>query len=114
MNFLSIQQAYPWKETTMKTRSQDLFNYLYQYSTTKLAWKKQRTTTRRFRSLQIGLALICILFVSGLAHGQGLGSIVGTLTDPSVAVMPSAKVTATGIGTVVSSTAMTASRWNYA
>lgn len=97
----------------MRTRSQDLINYLYQYSKTKLEWKKQRTTTRRFRSLQIGLALLCILFVSGLAHGQGLGSIVGTVKDPSGAVIPNAKVTATEIGKGFSRTAMTDSSGYY-
>src|SRR5258707_1143479 len=113
MNFLSIQQAYPWKETTMRTRSQDLINSLYQYNKTKLEWKKQGTTTRKFRSLQIGLALLCILFVSGLAHGQGLGSIVGTVKDPSGAVIPDAKVTATEVGKGFSRTAMTDSSGYY-
>jgi hypothetical protein len=47
----------------------------------------------------IALPLIASLFTPLLSHPQGLGSIVGTLTDPSGAAVASARVTATQAGT---------------
>lgn len=43
--------------------------------------------------------LFGFLFSAGLAYGQGLGSVAGTVTDPSGSVVPAAKVTAREIGT---------------
>jgi hypothetical protein len=43
--------------------------------------------------------LLAILFLPVLSRAQGLGSIVGTVTDPTGAAVPSAKITATQTGT---------------
>ena len=45
------------------------------------------------------LSLLCTLLVPAIARAQGLGSINGTVTDPSGAAVPGAKVTATQAGT---------------
>src|SRR5690242_16042227 len=51
----------------------------------------------RLRSLAFAF---CLLFVAGGAvYGQGLGSIVGTVTDPSGGLVPSATVKITDEGT---------------
>ena len=60
-----------------------------------------------------GLGLFCALLFSAFAHAQGLGSIVGTVSDPSGAVVASAKATATEAGTGFSRTAMTDSQGYY-
>src|SRR5690349_12099626 len=44
--------------------------------------------------------------VHGLVYAQALGSIVGTVTDPSGSVIAGAKVTATETGTGLSRTAV--------
>ena len=44
---------------------------------------------------------------SNLAHGQGLGSIAGTITDPTGAAIVSARITVTQIGTGFSREAAT-------
>ena len=49
--------------------------------------------------LTIALPLIATLFTPLLSHTQGLGSIVGNLTDPAGAAVASAKVSATQSGT---------------
>jgi len=48
---------------------------------------------------QVWFVLLFLLLFSSIALGQGLGSIVGTVTDPSGAVLGGAKITATEIGT---------------
>ena len=53
------------------------------------------------------LALISVFAFSGLAHGQGFGKIVGTVRDPSGAVITNATVTATEAGKGFSRTAST-------
>src|SRR5262249_17963509 len=53
------------------------------------------------------------LVFSGLIHAQGLGSIVGTVTDPSGAVIASAKITVTEVGTGLTRTATTDSEGHY-
>jgi hypothetical protein len=58
------------------------------------------------RSLHL-LCFVIFLFCSLFAFGQGSGSIVGTVTDPSGAVVPGATVTATDVGTGVSRAATT-------
>src|SRR5215472_8441460 len=45
------------------------------------------------------ILLLAILFFPVLSRAQGLGSIVGTVTDPTGAAVPSAKITATQTGT---------------
>ncbi len=49
-------------------------------------------------SRKLAFALILVLALSAWAHAQGLGTIVGTVTDPSGAVVPSAKVIVTQVG----------------
>ena len=43
--------------------------------------------------------LICSFVLSGIVYGQGLGELVGAVSDPSGAVIAGAKVTATEIAT---------------
>ncbi len=64
-------------------------------------------------SRTFGLGLFCVLLCSELAQAQGLGSIVGTVSDPSGAVVASAKVTAAEAGTGFSRTATTDSQGYY-
>ncbi|MGO9642465.1 MAG: carboxypeptidase regulatory-like domain-containing protein [Candidatus Acidiferrales bacterium] len=45
------------------------------------------------------LSLLCTFLVPAIASAQGLGSINGTVTDPSGGAVPGAKVTATQAGT---------------
>jgi hypothetical protein len=54
-----------------------------------------------------------ISFFPSAVWAQATGSIVGTVTDPSGAVIPSAKVTATRIGTSVSQSTVTSSAGTY-
>ena len=55
---------------------------------------------KAFRNIQIMLGLFLWLGIQSQAYSQVLyGSIVGTITDPSGAVVPGAVVTATDIGT---------------
>jgi len=53
------------------------------------------------------IAFFALLFVPLLSHAQGLGSIVGRVTDPSGASVASAKIIATQEGTGFSRTALT-------
>ena len=62
---------------------------------------------RRGLVARVGVALMCLLAFIGVAHGQGLGSIVGTVKDPSGAVIANAKVTATEAGKGFSRSATT-------
>src|SRR6266481_3894371 len=48
---------------------------------------------------QAWLLLFFLLSFSAISLAQGLGSIVGTVTDPSGAVLANAKITVTEIGT---------------
>jgi hypothetical protein len=54
-----------------------------------------------------GLVAAVMLSLSGLAFSQGFGTIVGTVTDPSGALVASAKVTAVEVGTGASREAVT-------
>ena len=54
-----------------------------------------------------GLIVLCMLALSAPARAQGFGKIVGTVSDPSGAVIPNAKLTATEAGKGFSRTAST-------
>jgi hypothetical protein len=69
--------------------------------------------SRRFSWIQLVLMLFWLSVFSGLAHGQGFGKIVGTVTDPSGAVIVDAKVTAIQAGTGLARTASTDSSGFY-
>ena len=59
---------------------------------------------------------LALLFCPGFAqlvHAQGAATLRGTLSDPSGAVVPSAKVTATQVGTGVARTVTTDAGGNY-
>ena len=59
---------------------------------------------------QLTLALMAgVLFLAPAARSQGFGNIVGTVTDPSGAVIANAKVTATETETGVSRALLTSS-----
>jgi Carboxypeptidase regulatory-like domain/TonB dependent receptor len=53
------------------------------------------------------ITLLALLFTPLFSHGQGLGSIVGRVTDPAGAAVAGAQVTATQEGTGFSRSAMT-------
>ncbi|MGD0200634.1 MAG: carboxypeptidase regulatory-like domain-containing protein [Bryobacteraceae bacterium] len=56
----------------------------------------------RARNLRAFALLLIALAGATLAYGQGFGTIVGTITDPSGAVVPGAKVTVTDEATAAS------------
>src|SRR5215467_12244334 len=66
----------------------------------------------RFSVTIIGLLLSWFIICVSV-ESQGLGSLVGTVTDPAGAVIPNAKVTATEVGTGFSRTATTDSEGRY-
>ncbi len=49
--------------------------------------------------VRIALVVAALAVICGSLQAQGLSTIVGTVTDPSGAVVPSAKVTVTQTGT---------------
>src|SRR5207247_554742 len=55
------------------------------------------------------VALACL----PVAHAQGLGSLSGTITDPSGAAIPAASVTATEVGTGFARTVATGNDGHY-
>jgi hypothetical protein len=62
--------------------------------------KINRPRTRRSRFTAVSKLLLAILALTLLApavFGQGLGTIVGTITDPTGAAIPAAHVTATEV-----------------
>src|SRR5438270_2685024 len=64
---------------------------------------------RKFASL----LLFFLLALSSVSFAQGQGSIVGTVTDPSGAVLPGAKITVIETGTGLSRTTTTDSQGYY-
>src|SRR5499427_4135154 len=54
---------------------------------------------RSTRRVATSLGLFCLFAFCGTAYGQGFGSIVGNVTDPSGAVIANARVTVTERGT---------------
>lgn len=70
----------------------------------------------RVSQLSLLVALVACLFLTlspPLAHAQGLAGMTGTITDPSGAVVPDAKVTVTNNATNVVHTATTTSQGTY-
>jgi protocatechuate 3,4-dioxygenase beta subunit len=59
------------------------------------------------------LLLLSLFAVPSLMLAQGLGGIVGTITDPSGAVVPGAQVRATESGTGVTRSAVTDAQGYY-
>src|SRR5262245_53014610 len=59
------------------------------------------------------ISLLSLSSFSGSAWSQGLGSMVGTITDPSDALIAGAKVTATEVGTGFIRTAVTNAEGYY-
>ncbi len=67
-------------------------------------------TSLRFLCVLFSLLALCV----GIAFGQAIsGNMVGTVTDPSGAVVANAEVTATNVGTGASATANTNSTGEY-
>jgi len=58
-------------------------------------------------------SLFLLLAFSAVSFAQGLGSIVGTVTDPSGALLPGAKITVVEAGTGLTRTAVTDSQGYY-
>src|SRR5437667_11252882 len=67
--------------------------------------RKENSFMRRWTLF--GLIVLCILALSAPTRAQGFGKIVGTVSDPSGAVIPNAKVTAIEAGKGFSRTAST-------
>src|SRR5215467_12586430 len=70
---------------------------------------------RYFKSLKLISVLFSLLALSvGIAFGQAIsGNLVGTVSDPSGAVVANAEVTATNVGTNVSSVTHTSAAGEY-
>jgi len=68
-------------------------------------------TSRRWAVLAVGTALL-LLLPSNLP-AQGLSGITGTVSDPSGAVVPGAKVTVSNTATNISTSAVTTSAGTY-
>jgi hypothetical protein len=68
--------------------------------------------SRYWPAFALGVALLLLLLPARLP-AQGLSGITGTVTDPSGAVVPGAKVTVTNIATNISTMAVTASAGTY-
>ena len=95
------RQNIPADKTTQSCPSPSL-NYSNQ-----LLNSRAFSFARRGLVARVGVALMCLLAFIGVAHGQGFGSIVGTVKDPSGAVIANAKVTATEAGKGFSRSATT-------
>ncbi len=65
------------------------------------------------KGIVFACAAVCVLFFAGLMNAQTISSITGTVTDPSGAVVPDAKVTVTNDGTNVAKTITTNSAGSY-
>ena len=58
--------------------------------------KREAVDTHKYSLLRIPLALFAMLiFIGTAAYAQGGASIVGTVADPTGAVVPNAKITVT-------------------
>lgn len=67
----------------------------------------------RLRLIALSVFLICSLSICSLAHGQGLGSLSGTVVDPSGAAIPGASVIATQAATGFQRKAITNAAGEY-
>ena len=67
----------------------------------------------RVRTARALARLLVVLAGAGLAYGQGSGTIVGTITDPTGAVIPSAKITAADEATSISRETVTNGQGYY-
>ena len=67
-------------------------NQLFKEDRLKTVAKK--TLTRLLHTVLLSLSIICL---GTAAHGQGTASIVGTVTDPSGAVVQNAKISITNL-----------------
>ena len=61
----------------------------------------------------VAAIVICILAFASPAFAQGLGDIVGRVTDASDAVLPGVTITATNQGTSVARTTVTSDTGDY-
>src|ERR1700759_374146 len=59
------------------------------------------------------LGLVRILGAAGVAHGQAVGTILGTVTDNTGAVLPGANVQITNIATGVTQSTVTSNAGDY-
>ena len=69
--------------------------------------KTNQHASRKSSWALFSLMVLCMLALSGRANGQGLGRIVGTVQDPSGAIILNASVTVTEVGKGFSRTATT-------
>src|SRR5688572_8131301 len=67
--------------------------------------------TRISRILSVWIVTLSV--VGAVAYGQSAGAIVGTVTDPSGALIPGVEVTATDQGTNLKRTVVTNETGNY-
>ncbi|MGA2761707.1 MAG: carboxypeptidase-like regulatory domain-containing protein, partial [Candidatus Cybelea sp.] len=77
-----------------------------------LAVEPLRSLTKQLRSAGWCLLAIALLLPSSI-WAQATGTIVGTVTDPSGAVIPDAKITATRVETGISQSTKTSSAGTY-
>ncbi len=74
----------------------------------------RRHSAIRSRWIVVGLFITCLaLFVPRFVHAQASAGITGTVTDPSGAVVTNAQVTATNVGTSVSTHTISSSAGTY-
>ena len=59
------------------------------------------------------MGLLVLLAAAGLAHGQATGTILGTVTDNTGAVLPGAKVQITNLATGIAQSTVTSSAGDY-
>jgi Carboxypeptidase regulatory-like domain len=82
--------------------------------TTKTQRRSELKLSRFFKHLSVAIACFSFLLIAGVAKGQTVsGSIVGTVTDASGAVVANATVTATNTGTNIVRTVKTDGSGNY-
>jgi hypothetical protein len=76
--------------------------------------QKDRQKDLRLRvATRLAMATVAILLFVSVGHGQGFGNIVGTVKDPSGAVIPNASITVTESGKNFSRTARSDSSGYY-
>jgi hypothetical protein len=78
-----------------------------------MSHKRRCTVLLKRVGVLVVLAFTLLMIMPRVATAQGLGSLGGTITDPSGSVVPSANVTATEVGTGLSRTATSNAEGNY-